>query len=81
MSVLDSSQYLLTLQQPLIIPEAEQGLMWVHGEPSLLNKDLWCGDVTSWQAITMFDVESLLVDEGARWYPAEMDVDCKEERK
>lgn len=49
MSVLDSSQYLLTLQQPLFRPGAQQEMKWVHSEPSLSNKDLRCGDVTSWQ--------------------------------
>ncbi len=49
MWVLDSSQYLLTLQQPLFRPGAQQEMNRVHGELRLSNKDLWCGDVTSWQ--------------------------------
>ncbi len=78
MSALDSSQCLLTPQQPLF---RQQGMKCVHSEPSLSNKDLWCGDVTSWQVVILFDVGSLLVDEGARRYPTGMDVGRKRRRE
>lgn len=72
MSALDSGQYQLTPQRPLFRPSRVWSESMVN--QGLLNKDLWCGDVTSWQAVTLFDVGSLLVDEGARRYPTGMDV-------
>lgn len=83
MSVLDSSQHLLTLQQQLHRPGAQQGMKWVHDDPMLWNKDLWCGDVTSSLAVSLFDVWSLLVDEGAKRYPHRngMKVGRDQERK
>lgn len=60
---------------------AQQGMKWVRCEPSPSNKDLRCGDVTSWQAVTLFDVVSLPVDEGARRYPTGTDVGRKRPRE
>ncbi len=78
MSVLDSSQCLLTPQQPLF---RQQRMKCIRSEPSLSNKALWCGDVTSWQVVTVFDVVSLQGDEGARRYPTGVDVGRKRPRE
>lgn len=57
-------------------------MKWVRSDPSLSNKDLWCGDVTSWQA-----EQSLWcgVAAGGRggggWYPTGRDVGRKRKRE
>lgn len=56
--------HLLTAASSLL---PQQWLKSVHGDLSLLNKDLWCGSETSWKACFILTyVGSLLVGEGVK---------------
>lgn len=65
MSVLDRSQYRLT---PTTDQKPSRDWREATGEARISNKDCWGGDdVTSWQAVALFDVGALPVEWGAGW--------------